>query len=106
MWKPALAARCSAHRFGAWVGYPVKYEAEFKIPGQNERHDVSVQPLIAAGAGFAPNKFFSLLVGFSVGNVSYEAEGRKPFRSRTFAPTVGIGGNLDIITALVKSLGG
>jgi hypothetical protein len=106
VWKPALTANCWSKRFGVWLGYPLSYETTTKVPddGEGIKAKRKITPLLAFGVGFSPNKYFTLMYGFTVGQVSGAATDTAPAvdDETVWVQTIAFGGNLDIIAALAK----
>lgn len=107
-WKPTWNARCWTKRIGAWIGYPVAYDARTSVknadksdPGKTATR--SITPILAFGLGFSPNSYFSVLGGFTVGSVTRDATSTSAAVDETiWATTIAFGGNLDILQSIWK----
>jgi hypothetical protein len=104
LWNPALNAYCAVRRIGVWFGYPIAYNTDVSFKSEGAKAvEREVTPRIAFGGGFSPNKYFTLLLGFTVSQVTREqSEDLPKLRRNVWATTLGLGGNLDIFTALTK----
>jgi hypothetical protein len=96
-WSPALKPICWTRQIGAWIGYPLAFDATTTIGGAEAEREVS--PLVAFGVGVSPHQHVSLLWGVSLGNVRQEADSSE---KTTWSMTFAAGGNLDILTSLLK----
>ncbi|AEI69195.1 hypothetical protein [Corallococcus macrosporus] len=103
LWKPQLRGKCGATKWGVWLGKPGNYNVNSALidegTGIRTFHSTA-----AFGAAYTPNAYFSLLVGATVGTLNFASTGeQEPTRSETaWAGTVSVGGNLDLLGALVK----
>ena len=108
-WKAAKDAACWQRRFGIWVGVPVNYDVTTTVPNGDSKDtgqtaSRNVKPIVAFGGAFTPNAYFSVLLGVTVATVTRDATVTTGAFDRTiWATTIGLGGNLDIVTALAKS---
>jgi len=100
-WNPTLAGRCIGKKIGVWVGRPLPYST--RIHGLDSDEDRRVKPVVAARLGFTPNAYFSVLIGMTYMNVPVSITNTEnTAKTGAFAFTVGVGGNLDILTALMR----
>jgi hypothetical protein len=99
-WNEALKGRyCAVRGIGFWVGLPLNYSAATRLEGDEASVERDLKPVISFGAGYTPHAYFSILLGFTVSNVqAADTAGSKTI----WSGTVGFGGNLDIVGALVK----
>ncbi len=101
-WPQDLPAKCGAHIFGFWVGYPLAYKSTLPVLSgigtDLARIRLEVTGVAAIGLGISPNPYVSILagVGFGLANISPADDDDELVLSFVF----GIGGNLDLFTLL------
>jgi len=84
-WKTGVKAKCGSKRFvGVWLGRPTDI--------------VNKQGVVSFGYGISPSAYFSLLAGLSAFSDSDN-------KHVTWGGTVAVGGNLDIVTGLLRGVG-
>jgi hypothetical protein len=99
-WDTERSNRCAWTQLGGYVGLPFSYAVNDELGG----HDASRRhtPFISSGLVFAPSSFVSFLVGLTLDNVTRAASLGSPAHDVTVpAITFGLGGNLDMLGALI-----
>lgn len=107
-WDPTKAGSCWSGKVGLYVGKPLAYDASVVSVEGGEEMTRSVTPTISGGLIFLPNAYIAVLVGISHSRFTEPAkaatatEAATPEATRRFLSlSVGIGGNLDLLGALV-----
>jgi hypothetical protein len=102
-WAPTLRGDCAFKKLGVWFGLPSSYSAKSLLATDTAAATREFSPLAAFGVGFAPNAYFSLLAGFSVGTFKTISTETAPGESDlSWSGTIAAGGNLDLVGALFK----
>ena len=107
IFDPKGSVACWPTRFGLYVGKPAEYTASV-VAGKGESEaNRTVQSTISGGIAFIPNAYITVLLGLSAGSFDLEAVAAtetseaQPERTRRFMNvTFGLGGNLDLLTAI------
>jgi len=99
-WNPSIDATCWYRKFGVWVGRPMTYRVESKVKGESVG-ELEYEPIGAFGLGFSPNAYLSFVVGAAYGSLAVTAADSTTTTHQTWAWTIGVGGNLDIIPGLI-----
>jgi hypothetical protein len=97
-WNPTLRGKCGLNAFGLWLGKPLSYTTSTRVDGDTK--DREVKPIIAFGIGYTPHAYFSMLLGLTLATVKKSEDATSS--NTTWATTVGIGGNLDLLGSLFK----
>lgn len=108
-WNRSLPGRCGITRVGLFAGRPISYDASVIVGGGASESKEQVDSIIALGVAYVPNAYVTLLVGVSVnavdipGSPATNDEPETPDRRRRFVNgLVAFGGNIDILSALLK----
>jgi hypothetical protein len=99
-WDTKRSNRCAFTHLGGYVGLPFSYSANDNLGGHEEsrRHT----PFVSSGLVFAPSSFVSFLFGITLNNVTRGASAGTLAHDVTVpAFTFGLGGNLDMLGALL-----
>jgi hypothetical protein len=100
-WPMNSSASCYAHMFGAYIGRPADFDVTYRSGGDT----LGVQShtsIVSAGLAITPSAYVSLLVGYTYGRVSFEADERK-VELNAHSLSFSIGGNLDFLATLTRS---
>lgn len=100
-------ASCTKYHFGPWIGlsgipYYAQVQSFDKGGAETSRDNRLITPVVAGGLGWSPNVYFSVLLGVTY---SLSLEGKADGSNAVYhmlTPTIGIGGSIDIFTALAK----
>ena len=99
-WDTERSNRCAWTQLGGYVGLPFSYSVNDEIGGQDASREH--RPYISSGLVFAPSSFVSFLVGLTLDNVTRPASlGAAAHDVTVPAITFGLGGNLDMLGALI-----
>jgi hypothetical protein len=101
-WNPTLPGKCFWKRVGVWVGRPLGYATQTRLRGDTERVKREIDPVVAFGVGFTPHAYLSLLVGVTLANIEVAPSSGAVTQGLTWAGTIAIGGNLDLVGAWLK----
>jgi hypothetical protein len=97
-WNPTLRGNCFIRSFGVWVGRPLGYTTATRLPGDPDNVERKIHPVVAMGLGYTPHAYVSVLVGLTLAKVEQDSGPEKTF----WATTLAMGGNIDIVGALLK----
>lgn len=104
-WAPTLRGDCGLKKVGIWFGLPTSYSAKSQLATDTLEAEASREytPQAAFGLGFAPNAYFSILAGLTVGTFKTISVDSAPGESDlAWSGTIAVGGNLDLVGALFK----
>ncbi len=101
-WHAGKSGRCWTKKLGLWVGLPINFDASVAFSAEKTPAMHTITPKMAFGLAFAPNAYFTLLLGTTFSIVEREGSTSKPTETAIWSTTLAIGGNLDIATALSK----
>jgi len=103
IWDPTRSSSCFWKKFGVWLGKPSSYNVKTSYITDTTSTTREFTPQVAFGVGFAPNAYFSVLVGFTLGTFRLATSDSGQNESEiTWASTIAVGGNLDLVSALFK----
>lgn len=106
-WKLGTAGACGwASDFGLYLGRPATYKANARYTIVDSdagtrtvaRRQVDVDPMISFGVTYSPVSEVRLMAGLTLSNAVLETDGPS---SHMWALTFAVGGNLDIVGALI-----
>lgn len=100
-WPMNSSASCYGHMFGAYIGRPADFDVTYRSGG-NTLGVQSHTSIVSAGLAITPSAYVSLLVGYTYGRVSFEADERK-VELNAHSLSFSIGGNLDFLATLTRS---
>jgi hypothetical protein len=108
-WDPTRPPSCWPTRFGFFVGKPVSYTAAV-YPNLSEEEELrEIKPTATAGVVFIPNAYIAVLLGVTGARIIQPAvpetgaqPGRPELPLRFSSFTVGVGGNLDLVSAVFR----
>jgi hypothetical protein len=99
-WQPGLAGKCGWTKIGAYVGIPANFDTTALSGTESAptRAKRELQPLVSFGVVLAPNTMVSVLGGLTYSRFE-EVDGQRP---GAWSWTIGLGGNVDLVTSLVS----
>jgi len=89
--------KCPLSWLGAYIGFPLEFESTVEIPSQMFRGSVDLRPTGSFGLALTPNAVVSILLGLTASNFSRADQ----TESNIWTITLGIGGNLDLVKAML-----
>jgi hypothetical protein len=115
-YAPHWKSSCKSYRIGLWLGKPLGYESNVrlsdrvfnatdnsKIVSDRTTRQREINPIFAAGVGFTPSSYLSVLAGYTLSTAPELNEKNEKIRDRNIHGLMfGVGGNLDILTLLTK----